>query len=88
VLCDCEIAVVIFTAQNKLFEYSSADVGKTVQRWQKFSDSRETRTNRDNDYVCLLLQSDRAGKSLTPVSRGNAVHVEEDGRWRWQGQLG
>ncbi|PIA15186.1 SRF-like protein, partial [Coemansia reversa NRRL 1564] len=33
VLCDCEIAVVIFSSQNKLVQYASTNMDKVLMRY-------------------------------------------------------
>ena len=33
VLCDCEIAVVIFNSHNKLFQYASSDMDKILLKY-------------------------------------------------------
>lgn len=33
ILCDCEIAVVIFNSQNKLFQYASTDMDKILLKY-------------------------------------------------------
>lgn len=48
VLCDCQIALVIFNSNNKLFQYSSGDINTVLKR---FKDDpiipHEKRTNKD-----------------------------------------
>ena len=33
VLCDCEIAVIIFNTHNKLFQYASTDMDKVLLKY-------------------------------------------------------
>ena len=33
VLCDCEIAVIIFNSHNKLFQYASTDMDKVLLKY-------------------------------------------------------
>jgi hypothetical protein len=33
VLCDCEVALIIFTANNKLVQYGSTDIDKTLMKY-------------------------------------------------------
>mmetsp|Transcript_8704 Transcript_8704/g.25071 ORF Transcript_8704/g.25071 Transcript_8704/m.25071 type:complete len:507 (+) Transcript_8704:339-1859(+) len=48
VLCDCEIALIIFNSQTKLFQYSSAPMGDVLSNYSKScSDPQERRTNED-----------------------------------------
>ncbi len=33
VLCDCEIAIIIFNSQNKLFQYASSDMDEILLKY-------------------------------------------------------
>ena len=33
VLCDCEISLIIFNSQNKLFQYASTDMDKVLLKY-------------------------------------------------------
>ncbi|KAJ2791039.1 hypothetical protein GGI18_001412 [Coemansia linderi] len=45
VLCDCEIAVVIFSSQNKLVQYASTNMDKVLMRYTDFGEPNESLTN-------------------------------------------
>ena len=45
VLCDCEIALIIFSSSNKLYQYASTDMDKVVEY--------RSRTSIDMDKVVL-----------------------------------
>ena len=48
VLCDCDIALVIFNSNNKLFQYSSSDMDDILAKYSKTcSDPHEKRNNQD-----------------------------------------
>ena len=42
VLCDCDIAVLVFTPANKIFEYASTDVGLLLARYGSQQDEKES----------------------------------------------
>ncbi|GMP41404.1 hypothetical protein CsSME_00011518 [Camellia sinensis var. sinensis] len=42
ILCDAEVAVIIFSNTGKLFEFSSAGMNRTLSRYNKCLDSSET----------------------------------------------
>ena len=51
VLCDCQIALVIFNSNNKLFQYSSGDISAVLERFQKDTiGPHEKRNNKDVSY--------------------------------------
>ena len=41
VLCDCEIAVIIFNSHNKLFQYASTDMDKVLLKYTGQSDQKQ-----------------------------------------------
>lgn len=48
VLCDCEIALIIFTNNNnRLFQYASTDMDRILIRYTEFGEPHETRNNWD-----------------------------------------
>jgi len=58
VLCDCEIALIMFNSANKLFQYASTDMDRVLLKYTEHSDPQESRTNKDIIEVvpfCILL---------------------------------
>ncbi|CAI5798766.1 myocyte-specific enhancer factor 2B [Podarcis lilfordi] len=47
VLCDCEIALIIFNSANRLFQYASTDMDKVLLKYTEYSEPHESRTNAD-----------------------------------------
>ena len=47
VLCDCEIALIIFNSGNKLFQYASTDMDKVLLKYTEYNEPHESRTNKD-----------------------------------------
>ncbi|XP_043934332.1 myocyte-specific enhancer factor 2A isoform X7 [Protopterus annectens] len=47
VLCDCEIALIIFNSANKLFQYASTDMDKVLLKYTEYNEPHESRTNSD-----------------------------------------
>ncbi len=56
VLCDCEIALIIFNSTNRLFQYASTDMDKVLLKYTEYSEPHESRTNTDILEVELLFQ--------------------------------
>lgn len=56
VLCDCEIALIIFNSSNKLFQYASTDMDKVLLKYTEYNEPHESRTNSDIVEVkgCML----------------------------------
>lgn len=53
VLCDCEIALIIFNHSNKLFQYASTDMDKVLLKYTEYNEPHESRTNADIIEVSL-----------------------------------
>ncbi|KAM4887969.1 myocyte-specific enhancer factor 2B-like [Thomomys bottae] len=47
VLCDCEIALIIFNSAHRLFQYASSDMDRVLLRYTEYSEPHESRTNAD-----------------------------------------
>ncbi|XP_067872171.1 myocyte-specific enhancer factor 2B [Heterodontus francisci] len=47
VLCDCEIALIIFNSTNRLFQYASTDMDRVLLKYTEYSEPHESRTNSD-----------------------------------------
>jgi len=54
VLCDCEIALIIFNGSNKLFQYASTDMDRVLLRYTEYNEPHESRTNSDIIEVVLV----------------------------------
>ena len=58
VLCDCEIALIIFNSTNKLFQYASTDMDKVLLKYTEYNEPHESRTNSDivevSVHACLM----------------------------------
>ncbi|KAM8960441.1 myocyte-specific enhancer factor 2B-like [Pelodytes ibericus] len=47
VLCDCEIALIIFNGSNRLFQYASTDMDHVLLKYTEYTEPHESRTNSD-----------------------------------------
>ena len=47
VLCDCEIVIIIFNNNNKLFQYASSNVDNILLKYTEHNEPNETKTNSD-----------------------------------------
>ncbi|OZJ03104.1 hypothetical protein BZG36_03368 [Bifiguratus adelaidae] len=47
VLCDCEIALIIFNSNNKLVQYASGDIDKILLKYADYNEPHESRSNQD-----------------------------------------
>ncbi|XP_016344701.1 myocyte-specific enhancer factor 2A-like [Sinocyclocheilus anshuiensis] len=59
VLCDCEIALIIFNRSNKLFQYASTDMDKVLLKYTEYNEPHESRTN--SDIVEVLNKKKQRG---------------------------
>lgn len=47
ILCDVEIAVIMITSNNKLYQYASSNMNSILIRYTDFKDPDENKTNAD-----------------------------------------
>lgn len=52
ILCDCEVALIIYNSNNKLYQYSSTDLKKILSRIDQFGENGKELTN---DDVCKIF---------------------------------
>lgn len=58
VLCDCEIALIIFNSSNKLFQYASTDMDKVLLKYTEYNEPHESRTNSDIVEIVILFSNE------------------------------
>jgi len=91
VLCDCEIALIIFNSTNKLFQYASTDMDKVLLKYTEYNEPHESRTN--SDIVEALNKKEHKGSSngcdspepdegvpssMTPRSEAKYIKIEQE----------
>src|SRR5688500_12737834 len=89
VLCDCEIALIIFNSTNKLFQYASTDMDKVLLKYTEYNEPHESRTN--SDIVEALNKKEHKGSvngcespepdseySLTPRTEAKYNKINEE----------
>ena len=64
VLCDCEIALVIFSGSGKLFQYASSDMDKVLLKYTEYQQPHESRTNAD---ILEVRQLGGGGVAMVPL---------------------
>ncbi|CAG0883659.1 unnamed protein product [Cyprideis torosa] len=71
VLCDCEIALIIFSSTNKLYQYASTDMDKVLLKYTEYNEPHESLTNKDIIELNLPQNSYTLPVSI-PVNGGYA----------------
>ncbi|XP_067932461.1 myocyte-specific enhancer factor 2C-like isoform X2 [Watersipora subatra] len=69
VLCDCEIALIIFNSANKLFQYASTDMDKVLLKYTEYNEPHESRTNKD--IIEALNKKEATGKDVDSPDDSN-----------------
>ncbi|XP_075899987.1 myocyte-specific enhancer factor 2C-like isoform X3 [Nelusetta ayraudi] len=85
VLCDCEIALIIFNSTNKLFQYASTDMDKVLLKYTEYNEPHESRTNSDI-VETLSKKENKGGESpelesaltLTPRTEEKYKQINEE----------
>ncbi|MEQ2190720.1 hypothetical protein XENOCAPTIV_007032 [Xenoophorus captivus] len=73
VLCDCEIALIIFNSTNRLFQYASTDMDKVLLKYTEYSEPHESRTNTDILERSLLYQGLSSGSSMVAMGKAGLL---------------
>jgi hypothetical protein len=55
VLCDCEIALIIFSSSNKLYQYASTDMDKVLLKYTEYNEPHESLTNKNIIEVIFII---------------------------------
>ncbi|XP_033749450.1 myocyte-specific enhancer factor 2C-like isoform X1 [Pecten maximus] len=85
VLCDCEIALIIFTSNNKLYQYASSDMDKVLLKYTEYNDTVVSQTNKD--IVEMLNKKDSKGEgddgdeddfNLTPRTEESYKRIDQE----------
>ncbi|KAL5005505.1 hypothetical protein ScPMuIL_018961 [Solemya velum] len=85
VLCDCEIALIIFTSNNKLYQYASSDMDKVLLKYTEYNDTVVSQTNKD--IIELLSKREHKGDydgdddefaTLTPRTEENYKRIDAE----------
>eukprot|EP01130_Rhizamoeba_saxonica_P011191 TRINITY_DN4633_c0_g1_i3.p1 TRINITY_DN4633_c0_g1~~TRINITY_DN4633_c0_g1_i3.p1 ORF type:complete len:205 (+),score=42.68 TRINITY_DN4633_c0_g1_i3:44-658(+) len=68
ILCDCEIAMIIFSQQDEMFLYSSSDIEEIVSRYVSYDEPYEVPQTNDEYHKCYENQATpRKGEKLEVV---------------------
>lgn len=59
VLCDCEIALIIFSSSNKLYQYASTDMDRVLLKYTEYNEPHESLTNKNIIEVSHSLPNTR-----------------------------
>lgn len=61
VLCDCEIALIIFSSSNRLYQYASTDMDKVLLKYTEYNEPHESLTNKNIIEVRKPKHNQRTG---------------------------
>ncbi|CRL01656.1 CLUMA_CG014878, isoform B [Clunio marinus] len=85
VLCDCEIALIIFSSSNKLYQYASTDMDKVLLKYTEYNEPHESLTNKniiekENKNGQMSPESPEPDDSytLTPRTEAKYNKIDED----------
>ncbi|XP_022131257.1 MADS-box protein AGL42-like isoform X1 [Momordica charantia] len=56
VLCDAQVSVLIFSQKGRLYEFSSSDMQKSIERYHKYGKDGQTNAFRSEGYMQQLKQ--------------------------------
>ncbi|KAH9647336.1 MADS-box protein AGL42 [Citrus sinensis] len=62
VLCDAEVAVIIFSQKGRLYEFSSSEMQKTLERYYRYTEERQIDRNGMERYMQAQLFNEQMGQ--------------------------
>ncbi|CAF3370462.1 unnamed protein product [Rotaria sp. Silwood1] len=71
VLCGCEIALMIFNSNGRLFQYASSDMDKVLLKYAEYNEPHESCTN--IDIIDIL---NKKHSTMKPTINGNTEDIE------------
>ncbi|CAK4613185.1 hypothetical protein LEN26_013665 [Aphanomyces euteiches] len=71
-LCDCEIALIVFDSNDKLYQYSSTSVDQILLKYTEYGEPYETKDNAD--YDTLFGENKKKGGSDNSPYGGISSH--------------
>ncbi|XP_054090533.1 myocyte-specific enhancer factor 2 isoform X17 [Zeugodacus cucurbitae] len=85
VLCDCEIALIIFSSSNKLYQYASTDMDKVLLKYTEYNEPHESLTNKNiiekenkNGVMSPDSPEQEADFTLTPRTEAKYNKIDEE----------
>ncbi|XP_037945930.1 myocyte-specific enhancer factor 2 isoform X13 [Teleopsis dalmanni] len=85
VLCDCEIALIIFSSSNKLYQYASTDMDKVLLKYTEYNEPHESLTNKNiiekenkNGVMSPDSPEQETDFTLTPRTEAKYNKIDED----------
>eukprot|EP00096_Caligus_rogercresseyi_P001623 TRINITY_DN1271_c0_g1_i1.p1 TRINITY_DN1271_c0_g1~~TRINITY_DN1271_c0_g1_i1.p1 ORF type:complete len:504 (+),score=104.91 TRINITY_DN1271_c0_g1_i1:326-1837(+) len=75
VLCDCEIALIIFSSSNKLYQYASTDMDKILLKYTEYNEPHESLTNK-NIIDALNKKENKGGPGCSPTGDDSDLDCE------------
>lgn len=85
VLCDCEIALIIFSSTNKLYQYASTDMDKVLLKYTEYNEPHESLTNKniiEKEHKNGVMSPDspepETEYQLTPRTEAKYSKIDED----------
>lgn len=56
ILCECDVALIIFNSNNKLYQYASSDMEKILVKYTEYHDTQTPMTNEDVRKYILIIE--------------------------------
>ncbi|UJR15868.1 hypothetical protein I4U23_002794 [Adineta vaga] len=75
VLCGCEIALMIFNSNDRLFQYASSDINKVLLKYAEYNEPHESCTN--VDIIDILNKKHPTIKAIASGSSEDTEMLEE-----------
>ena len=84
VLCNCEVGLILFTQNNKLFQFSSTDMDQLLLRYTEFNEPHEAKTSVDLERLLKRKGSLKEGEGECFDAGEDSEDTAEDSPHIWK----
>ncbi|MED6106558.1 hypothetical protein PIB30_005544 [Stylosanthes scabra] len=67
-LCDAEIALIVFSTTNKLFQYATSSMQRVIEKHNHYSEIHRSVENSDQDYDMLCKKEEQKALELRQLN--------------------
>lgn len=78
VLCDSQLALIVFSATNKLYEFASPNMGSVVERYQRSLNLSQSQGNTMQDLEYWRLEASKSKEKVAQMEEKQRIFMGEN----------
>ncbi|XP_013614409.1 PREDICTED: agamous-like MADS-box protein AGL11 [Brassica oleracea var. oleracea] len=71
VLCDAEVALIVFSTRGRLYEYANNNIRSTIERYKKASDNTNTHSVQEINAAYYQQESAKLRQQIQTIQNSN-----------------